>query len=343
MKKFIAKIMKTISKTAANAAVKLDDRKCGAVKTAEGHDNTKYASIAEAIKFFTRKGISVKNPPLCYTGGITVILDGDDTLNCREFPVIHTNERGLVKTYNRIIRCGSAAIQMVAAFGAVFRYQTEHIDIISELADVCHRYNIYVPGKATIEWLADLCRATGGYAMFSVLLMEIQERRIIPSNRCYFCKNAIAEGAAGIYKCKLVDACTIEGNLTYEEIANFHPDVRVVNGELWSSYINGSHCGCQCEYFDIRSAALRMITNTGSRNNPTETKKKEEYVAPKMSNIDIAVKDEDHSSIYPSIKSKYYMKAPTFSSNPESGEISINHVSLDDLVGDIVDDDDEFI
>ena len=88
-----------------------------------------------------------------------------------------------------------------------------------------------------------------------------------------------------------------------------------------------------------------MITNTGSRNNPTETKnnKKEEYVAPKMSNIDIAVKDEDHSSIYPSIKSKYYMKAPTFSSNPEAEEIVINHVSLDDLVGDIVDDDDEFI
>lgn len=336
MKKFIAKIMKTISKATANAAVKLDDRKCGAVKTAEGRDNTKYASIAEAIKFFTRKGISVKNPPLCYTGGITVILDGDDTLNCREFPVIHTNERGLVKTYNRIIRCGSAAIQMVAAFGAVFRwYQTEHIDIISELADVCHRHNIYVPGKVTIEWLADLCRATGGYSMFSVLLIEIQERRIVRENRCYFCKNAIAEGAAGIYKCKLVDACTIESNLTYDEIANFHPDVRVVNGELWSSYINGSHCGCRCEYFDIRSAALRMITNTGSRNNPTETKKKEEYIAPKMSNIDIAVSKEEAE--------KHALKVPTFSSNPEAGEISINHVSLDDLVGDIVDDDDEFI
>lgn len=343
MKKFIANIMKTISKATANAAVKLDDHKCGAVKTAAGRDNTRYTSIAEAIKFFNKKGISVKNPPLCYTDGITVILDGDDTLNCREFPVIHTNERGLVKTYHRIIRCGSAAIQMVAAFGAVFRYPSKHIDIIGELADVCHRHNIYVPGKATIEWLADLCRATGGYAMFSVLLMEIQERRIVRENRCYFCKNTIAEGAAGIYKCKLVNACTIESNLSYDEIANLHPDVRVVNGELWSSYINGSHCGCRCEYFDIRSAALRMITNTGSRNNPTETKKKEEYVAPKMSNIDIAVKDEDDSSIYPSIKSTYYMKAPTFSSNPEAGEISINHVSLDDLVGDIVDDDDEFI
>lgn len=335
MKTLITNILTTISKTAANAAVKIDDRKCGAVKTAEGHDNTKYASIADAIKFFTRKGISVKNPPLCYTNGITVILDGDDTLDCREFPVIHTNERGLVKAYNHIIRCGSAAIQMIAAFGAVFRYQSEHIDIIGELVDVCHRHNIYVPSKATIEWLADLCRATGGYSMFSVLLMEIQERRIIKENRCYFCKNAIAEGAAGIYKCKLVNACTIENNLSYDEIASLHPDVRVVNGELWSSYINGSHCGCQCEYFDIRSAALRMITNTGTRNHPTETKKKEEYVAPHMTNIDIAVSKEEAE--------KHSLKVPTFSSDPEAGEIRINHVTLDDLVGDIVDDDDEFI